>query len=147
MKHFKSIFAFLLVASLMMAALSVSASAAYIDTDTYSGHGFSHFNNPWEKTRTYKIGNTTIGKMIYGYDTDWIKEDYVWTIVTECYTRSYVFRDGYDSSYVSDDSNYVGKNEYSKTERAHKTYYVNYRIKFSATYSNVTFTQALSSVK
>ena len=61
--------------------------------------------------------------MIYGYDTDWIKEDYVWTKATECYSRSYLFRDGYDTGYASDDSSDVGKGEYmEKFSFACKTY-------------------------
>lgn len=147
MKHFKRFFALLLVATLLISALSISASAAYYDADTTSGQGSYRFNNAWEKTRTYKTGNTTIGQMIYGYDTDWINEDYVWTKANECYSRSYLFRDGYDTGYGSDDSSDVGKGKYSKTEWKHRTYYVNYRIKLSATYSNVTYTTKSSSVK
>lgn len=147
MKHFKSIFALLLVVVLLVSALSISASAAYYNTDTNNGHGSSKFDKAWEKTRIYRVNSSVIGKMIYGYDTDWIKEDYVWTIATECYSRSYLFRDGYDTSYVSDSRSDVGRNEYSKTERVHKTYYVNYRIKFSATYSNVTISEIRTSVK
>ncbi len=147
MKHFKHIFALLLVVALLVSALSISASADYSNTDSTTGHGSSRFNNAWEKTRTYKVGNTTIGKMIYGYDTDWIKEDYVWTIATECYSRAFLFRDGIDTSYASDDRKYVGKGEYSKTEWMHRVYHVNYRIKLSATYSNVTYTTKSSTVK
>lgn len=147
MKHFKHIFALLLVVALLASTLSISASAAYYNTDTTTGQGSSRFDKAWEKTRTYKVGNTTVGKMIYGYDTDWIKEDYVWTKATECYSRSYLFRDGYDTGYASDDNSDVEKGEYSKTEWRHVTYHVNYRIKLSASYSNVTYTTSLSSVK
>lgn len=147
MKHFKRIFALLLVATLLISALSISASAAYYDTDTTSGNGPSCFKKAWEKTRTYKTGNTTIGQMVYGYNTDYVDEDYVWTKANECYSRSYLFRDGYDTKYASADRDDVGKGKYSKTAWRHRTYYVNYRIRLSATYSNVTHTTESSSVK
>ena len=40
-----------------------------------------------------------IAYMVYGYDTDWIKEDYVWTKSKECYSTAMVKRDGHDKDY------------------------------------------------
>ena len=128
-----------------MASIVVMPASAAGYTDKASVRNSGGFSSEWEKTKTYKVGSTTIAYMIYGYDKDWINEDYVWTKATECYSTAKVFRDGHDTSYCSGPQK--GKNTYSKIEVKHQTYYVDYRIDLSATYSNVKSTTASSSVK
>lgn len=129
----------------LMASIVVMPASAAGYTDTASVRNSGGFSSEWEKTKTYKVGSTVIAYMTYGYDKDWINEDYVWTKSTECYSTAKVFRDGYDTSYCS--GSQKGKNTYSKIEVTHRTYYVDYKIDLSATYSNVTSTTASSSVK
>lgn len=120
------------------------AFAVGYSNDAYVGTA-SRFSSEWEHTRTYKVGSTIIAYMIYGFDTDWVKEDYVWTKSKECYSTAKVRRKGYELKYCEGPEK--GRNEYSKIEVAHKTYYVFYRIELSATYSGVVCTVASSSVK
>lgn len=146
MKHTTKFLAIFLLIALMTSLIVMPASAATSGyTNTVSVRSSSSFTSEWEKTRTYKVGSTEIGHMIYGYDTDWINEDYVWTKATECYSTAKVYRDGYDTSYCT--GSQKAKGTYSKIEVTHKTYYVKYQIELSATYSNVTYTTATSSVK
>lgn len=135
-----------LVIVLTVSILIVPASAAGYSRMESIG-GSSNFSSEWEKTNTYKIGNTVIGHMIYGFDKDWIHEDYVWTKATECYSTAKVYRSYFDTYYNSGKE--VGRNAYSKIEVTHKTYSVSYRIDFSASYthSSVTCTTAASHVK
>lgn len=143
MKKLSKLLIMCLAVLMLVGTFATSASAAW--TNTRSMSGSSRFKSDWEKTTTYKVGTTTIGKMIYGYDTAWINEDYVWTKGYECETTAKVKRMYYDNSYISDSK--AAKNKYSKIEVTHKTYYVLYQIKFEATYGNVTYSTATSSVK
>ncbi len=135
-----------LVIVLTVSILIVPASAAGY-TGTAGESGASRFTSEWEKTRTYKVGGTVIGYMIYGFDKDWIHEDYVWTKATQCYSTALVFRNSFDTSYCSGPEK--DRNVYSKIEVTHKTYSVAYRIDFSSsyTYSSVTYTTDASHVK
>ena len=134
------------VTAIMMAvittALPVSA-AGYANTASTRGSG--SFTSEWEKTRTYKYNSKTIAYMIYGFDKDFINEDYVWTKSTECYSTAMLKRDGHDTSYCK--GSQKGKNKYSKIEVTHKTYYVYYKMSLSASYKGVTYTTASSNVK
>ena len=130
--------------ALVFAVTAIPADAADYTNYAYV-KGSSKFSSEWEKTRTYKVGSTTVAYMIYGYDTDWINEDYVWTKSTESYSTAMVKRDGYDTSYCK--GSQKGKNVYSKIEVTHKTYYVYYKVKLSATYSGISYTTASSTVK
>lgn len=134
-----------LVIVLTISILIVPASAvSYTQIETVKDANM--FSSEWEKTNTYRVGNTVIGHMIYGFDKDWIHEDYVWTKATQCYSTALVYRNYFDSSsYCSGKE--AEKNVYSKIEVTHKTYYVFYRIDFSASYSNVTYTTVTSHVK
>lgn len=146
MKNTVKLLSMMLVIALMISIAVVPASAAGY-TDSTSVSGSSGFTSEWEKTRTYKSGSTIIGYMIYGYDTDWIYEDYVWTKATECYSTAMVYRDGYDTGWDYCTGPEADKNTYSKIEVTHRTYYVYYKMELSASYSGVTYTTAASSVK
>lgn len=100
-----------------------------------------------KKPRTYKVGSTVVAYMIFGYDKDWIFEDYVWTKATQCYSTAMVYRNGYDTGWNYCTGSEAGKNSYSTIEVTHQTYLVYYKMQLSASYSNVTYTTAASSVK
>ena len=139
-----------LAVAVMTAATVTPVSAATTGyTDETSVRGSSNFTSEWEKTTTYKVNNgtVTVGTMIYGYDKDYINEDYVWTKDTECYSRAKLYRDGHDKNSIYCAGSQKGKNTYSKIEVTHQTYYVSYKIELSSSYSGVTSTTASSSVK
>lgn len=105
------------------------------------------FKDEWEQTANYKQKSTgkAIGKMIYGYDTDWVNEDYVWTWGYESETTALLKRSGYDESNQSGSK--AASRSYSKCERKHQTYQVYYMIRFQVTYGETTNTVTSSSVK
>lgn len=109
--------------------------------------GFSYFNKPWEKTVTYwlRSNKKVIGTMTYGYETDWIKEDYVWTKSNEGYTLAEIQRKYYDEELQY--GSVAGMNKYSKVEVAHKVSGVKYQIKFFATYGSIDDRTTESSIK
>jgi|GEM_PF-2284716 len=129
---------------LLSFSLPVQASGYY---DYVNVKGQYRFKTEWEYTVTYKVDSTTIAYMTYGYDVDWIDEDYVWTKSLECYSSAWVYRDGYDTGYQYIGSEEKEKNVYSKIEVTHKTYNVYYKIKLSATYQNVTHSSKKTSIK
>lgn len=98
--------------------------------------GSSNFNDEWEKTTTYYVGETKVGYMIWGFDKDWIHEDYVWTVGYECSTQAAVKRNYYDTDYIS--GGWAQAYFYSQEEVTHQTYSVSYKITFSATYTGLT---------
>lgn len=144
MKKFVRIGSIIVAAVLMFVVTVTPAFAAGFSSETYVGSP-SRFSSEWEKTLTYMVGSTTIAYMIYGFDTDWVKEDYVWTKAKECYSTAKVKRKGHETEYCVGPEK--GKNEYSQIEVKHETYFVYYRIELSATYSGVGHTMATSSVK
>ena len=85
--------------------------------------------------------------MIYGFDKDYINEDYVWTKATESYSRAMLHREGHDKASIYCAGSKKGKGDYSKIEVTHKTYYVSYKIELSASYSDVTSTTTTTFVK
>lgn len=110
----------MMVALVLMATVAaIPAAAAGYTSSAYVGSS-SRFTSEWEKTRTYKVGTNIIAYMIYGFDKDYIYEDYVWTKATECYSTAMVRRDGYETDYCKGQQK--GKNVYSKIEVIHKTY-------------------------
>ena len=122
---------FMLVGSMMISAEAATGKTAHVS-------GSDRFAQEWEKTTTYKVGDTKIGKMVYGFDKDWIYEDYCWTYGYECSTRPKICRVKYDSEYQLGSKK--GEDKWSKYEIKHYTYDVKYRIVFSATYSDLSST-------
>ena len=58
-----------LVIVLTVSILIVPASAvSYTQIETVKDA--NRFSSEWEKTNTYRVGNTVIGHMIYGFDKD-----------------------------------------------------------------------------
>jgi len=146
MKKVTKMLSALLLTALMLSAIVVPASAAGY-SNSASETSSSSFTSEWEKTRTYKVGSTVVAYMIFGYDKDWIFEDYVWTKATQCYSTAMVYRNGYDTGWNYCTGSEAGKNSYSTIEVTHQTYLVYYKMQLSASYSNVTYTTAASSVK
>ena len=61
-----------LVVCLLVSILSVSASAL-----TYSKTPYSSFNNDWQnQVQYYDEYGSVIGVLLYGFDTDFLNEDY-----------------------------------------------------------------------
>lgn len=139
----------LLTTAVIASTLALPAKASYYPT-AVEKRGISYFKDDveWEKTRKYYKGSTLIGTMIYGFDTDWTDEDYCWTKATECYSTSRILRDGYDVAWQEDEPD-VGKNSWSETEIKHRTYYVKYQMKFSASYtgSSISYSESNSTTK
>ena len=122
MKKLTRLLAICCIFAMMFCITPLSAHAAS-NMNPQSADGSSKFNSEWEKTTTYKIGSQEIGIMIWGYDTDYIKEDYVWSVGYECSSQPAVFRDGYDTSYVT--GTWGQTYLYGKIEVKHQTYYMN----------------------
>ena len=144
MKRINKLITMVVALVLMVSATAIPAAAAGYTDYAYVGTS-SSFDSEWEKTRTYKVDSDVIAYMVFGYDKDWINEDYVWTKSPECYSTAKVKRSGHETAYCA--GSQKGKNSYSKIEVTHQSYYVYYRIDLSASYSNVSYTTAASSVK
>ena len=121
--------------ALVVSSLVLPANAA---TTTQEKTAYS-FNQEWEYTVNYryKPTNVFLGSMTYGFDTDWIHEDYVWARGAECKVQGFIKRINYDTTWQSD-----GKSsdawEYSKTEITHRSAStsVKYKMVFDATYGS-----------
>lgn len=135
----------------LCACLSIGLSSTPVSAATWKSKTVDNskgFKNAWEKTVTYKLDNakkTNIGSMTYGFDTDWINEDYVWTMSMEGYSLAELQRIG-----VDDELQYgskKGMKKYSKIEVKHKNTHVKYQIKFYATYGKINESVANTSIK
>ena len=131
----------------MMFCITPLTAHAATNMNPQSANGSSKFTSEWEKTTTYKIDGQKIGIMIWGYDEDYVNEDYVWSIGYECNSKPALFRDGHDTAYVNGTSGQP--HLYGKIEVKHQTYYVKYRVTFAATYNmdDIIATTVSSSVK
>ena len=133
-----------LLGALFLSFASLPSMAGGSTTRTKTVVGSSYFtNDEWEYTIEYKMGTTIVGKLVYGYDTNAIDEDYAWTQSYEAYSTAMVKRNYYDQDYST--ATEKGKNEYSKIEVRHITYSVSYRVMFSATYSEMGQNEAVKS--
>ncbi len=127
------------VAIMITASISTMGASA---TDKYTTSKGKSFGGKWEYSVTYKVGKKEVGMMAYGYDTDWINEDYSWTRGYECDTKAGVKRSG-DSSVNW--SSYASTNKWSKEEVTHNSSSVTYYIRLRPTYTNLTVTSPLRS--
>ena len=113
-----------LVVCLLASILSVSASAL-----TFSKPPFDSFTDDWQDEEQYfdEYG-TVIGVLVYGFDTDWLDEDYSHTRGYSHYSSQAGVKRGNDAIQWGDEaiSGYLSsKNVYHKTDT------VNYYIKLS----------------
>ena len=138
MKVVPRIAALCLTGVLTVSSFIFPASAA-TNTAVRNSSGKS-FNREWEMTVTYyfKPSMKELGYMTYGYDTDWINEDYVWVKATECAAQGYIWRGSYDTYWMSDGKS-SGAGKYSETEIRHRTKdteKVKYKAVFDAYYGS-----------
>ena len=73
------------------------------------------FESEWEVTKEFYYNDVYIGVITYGYDTDWIKEDYTW-VNADLYTH-YASVDNDKGLYKSGDKL---KTVWAKIEITHK---------------------------
>lgn len=92
--------------------------------------GDDKFTGEWEYSLTFTYRGMANWTMYYGYDTDWIHEDYTWTISSTGTSQSFVFREGYDSEPCDGPVKNAGK--YSKIEVTHRKSTVKYSCSFSS---------------
>lgn len=139
-KKFTLMFFAIVVSCCLLTVSSLAGSS-----DTASKSKSSDFQNEWEKTRTYTSNGKTIGYMTFGYDTDFFKEDYVWTKGSGYKTTASIKREAYDVDFLSASQAKSGK--YSKKEVRHVTFYVTYQIDFSSTFNDLDYTTKTSTYK
>ena len=120
-----------LVASILVLPASAATTSSVRQAYT--------FNNEWERTVFFRFRptNADLGSMTYGYDTDWIHEDYVWATGLECKVQGWIFRVDYDTYWQSDGKS-SGAGERSETEITHRSAStsVKYKMVFDATYGS-----------
>ncbi|HZK21105.1 MAG TPA: hypothetical protein VFC76_02390 [Oscillospiraceae bacterium] len=142
-KHFKLVITVLLIAIITsLCALPVSAATEVTKSETRS----SAFSNKWEKSTFIYENGIYIGRMVWGYDTRFINEDFAWTTSPVMRTTASVKRDGIDTGYVSGPR--AEADNYSKREVRHACYLVYYRLTFAITYfGTITHNTIPSNVK
>lgn len=120
---------------------NVHAMTKKSETNQYS------FKTSWEVTTDYytSINSqiTCIGTMVYGYNTDFIKEDYCWTTSSKCKYQSMI--ENGNGNFSS--STKSAGSSWAKLEKQHSGSSVKYAIWLSKTYTCVTQTTNDSNVK
>lgn len=106
-----------------------------INSDSIDDDRFKH---EWEHTRKLYVDGDYKAKLIYGYDTDFTKEDYAWSVCEEYQSRAGIKRaddksgNAYDTKYTY--STYVSKTKYSKCEMKHTRDNVYYKCEINFKY-------------
>lgn len=111
-------------------ALSGYSTTLHVNTD-------DRFNGTkeWEHTRHYISGGEYIGRLVYGYDTDYVDEDYAWAYGATCYSQAIVESGGQGHYADSAEANHYSKVQVTHEEDNDDVYYY---FKLSVNYSNVT---------
>lgn len=127
-------------ATLALSIVSINANAA--TNYGYNTNG-NVFNNEWEMSVTiYNSLKEKIGVLCFGYDTDWINEDYAWAKgADKC--KAGVYRHNYDNS-----TNWGWAKSgwsWSKEEVTHKKNNVSYYIEFPNNEYSGSYTSGLYS--
>ncbi len=135
MKRTKKFFSLVLIVVVCFSVLTTVASAAYSHT-RHVNDADRFEDNEWEHTRHYVSDGEYIGRLVYGYDTDYLNEDYAWAYGADCVATAGIMRVGVDTSYISGVP--AAKNNYSKLQIDNKSTDVYYKITLSTTYTNVT---------
>lgn len=144
-KLIKRIVAISAAMTMTVSMMSVSVSAITKVNDHKFVHTpSSNYKNEWERTYVGKVGNEVVGFFVYGFDKDWINEDYTWTKGRQCKTKAGVKR-GFDSS-INWES-YAKENSWSKEEVRHNNSTVKHYIYFVSSYPTITWTNDCSSYK
>ncbi len=101
----------------------VDINSASVDDD--------RFKHEWEHTRKLYVDGDYKAKLVYGYDTNFTKEDYAWCVSEEYKSRAGIKRDNdksggaFDTEYKY--SSYAAKTKYAKYETKHtrdNVYYI-----------------------
>lgn len=94
------------------------------------------FTNEWETRIDYalKSNGTKIGELIYGYNKNWVDEDYAWSKGLQCRSQAGIQRITIDDYCIFADG-YADVNKYSKKEVRHLNKRVNYRVRFESDYN------------
>lgn len=144
MKNLKKVMAWITIVGVLAASGVVNVTASTTKTKTVSGS--SEFLKAWEYTRIYYLNDHEVGRMVYGYNTFLINEDYTWTKGKECDTKAKVQRIGLDNKYIA--GSQAGIGSYSKIEVTHKESTVKYALWLSASYGHrLTVKSSKSAVK
>ncbi len=124
------------VTALMIAMTNTGVIDAQAKISLYQqAQGSSTFKKAWEKvTYMYLSNGTLIGKLVWGFDTVWIDEDYAKGKSCEAYATTSIKRVGYDSSFVKGDGR-KGVGIYSETRKWHLKNNVEYCLELSPSYS------------
>lgn len=139
MKKFKKFISVFLAITTVLCMFAVTANALTGYSTTLHVNAESRFNglDEWEHTRHYISGGKYIGRLVYGYDTDYVDEDYAWAYGADCQAQAAIKRDGEDSNFVS--AEVASANHYSKLQVTHEVNDVYYRITFEIDYENVIY--------
>lgn len=70
--------------------MSIGASAQDTHKLRKTTTNYKWYTYEWERTLTCLNGDDEIGIMVYGFDMDWINEDYTWTMGYDCRTKACV---------------------------------------------------------
>lgn len=135
MKKFAKLMALCLVMVMAVSTFAMSASAAGVLEIGVTG-GESAFEDAWELSVDVSSNGKKIGVMVYGFNTAWIDEDYVWTKSVTGTSKAGVYRSGMDSSINWGTEKNAGT--FSKSEVTHKTNTVYNYAYFSAAGDSIT---------
>lgn len=128
-KKFKKIIASTIVTGTMM----TSIASITVNAEQTNGVNATLFYDEWEFTcQVFNSSGTHIGDFCYGYDMDFINEDYTWTWSSVYTCKAGVRRNGYDSGYNWGASKSGGV--WSKIEVTHRTNDVSYCMNFPDNY-------------
>lgn len=115
--------------------MSIGASAQDTHKLRKTTTNYKWYTYEWERTLTCLNGDDEIGIMVYGFDMDWINEDYTWTIGYDCRTKACV-KKGSDESGAW--AGYEDPYDWSKQEVHHTDSKVMHYIKFEDSYAELT---------
>lgn len=129
MKRFTKYFALVLTVAMCLAMLATPASAVAVVAREKTGAATT-FDNSWEFSVDVTCLGIDVGVLIYGFNTAWIDEDYVWTKAFVGTSQAAICRVGKDSAEIYGSE--ARADAYSKIEVSHKTNTVQYFSAFSA---------------
>ena len=134
MKKFKKFISVFLAITTVLCLFAVTASAAFYTIDRRHVYDVERFQDEeWEHTRHYISDGEYIGRLVYGYDTDYVDEDYAWAYGASCNSQAII--EAGSEEYYADPA---VQNYYSKVQVTHDENDVYYYFRLSVNYSNVT---------
>ncbi|MGI6744944.1 MAG: hypothetical protein ACOX45_01990 [Acutalibacteraceae bacterium] len=97
MKKLTNIIASVFIVTMLLSVFVVPASAETIRYKYANSSAFG--SNEWGNVTEYKNNGVKIGQLRWGYDTDWINEDYCKTKGESSSTKATLFRYGDSTTY------------------------------------------------